>query len=196
MFVTTLVEQFWALCSGPFSTIAGMKTYYLAGGCFWCLDAAYRVLRGVSDVVSGYTGGQNPHPTYEQVCTGTTGHAEAVAVTFDPSVIPSDVILDAFFTTHDPRQLNRQGNDVGTQYRSAMFHRDDEELALFEAARDRANETWGGGVVTEISPLGEFYDAEEYHQDFFAKNPSQGYCLAVAVPKVAKVRKSFAGYLT
>ena len=196
MFVTTLVEQFWALCSGPFSTIAGMKTYYLAGGCFWCLDAAYRVLRGVSDVVSGYTGGQNPHPTYEQVCTGTTGHAEAVAVTFDPTVIPSDVILDAFFTMHDPRQLNRQGNDVGTQYRSAMFYRDDEELALFEAARDRANETWGGGVVTEISPLGEFFDAEEYHQDFFAKNPSQGYCLAVAVPKVAKVRKSFADYVT
>ena len=196
MFVTTLVEQLWALCSGPFSTIAGMKTYYLAGGCFWCLDAAYRVLRGVSDVVSGYTGGQNPHPTYEQVCTGTTGHAEAVAVTFDPTVIPSDVILDAFFTMHDPRQLNRQGNDVGTQYRSAMFYRDDEELALFEAARDRAKETWGGGVVTEISSLGDFYDAEEYHQDFFAKNPSQGYCLAVAVPKVAKVRKSFAGYLT
>jgi len=196
VFVTTLVEQLWALCSGPFSTIAGMKTYHLAGGCFWCLDAAYRVLRGVSDVVSGYTGGENPHPTYEQVCTGTTGHAEAVAVTFDPSVIPSDVILDAFFTMHDPCQLNRQGNDVGTQYRSAMFYRDEEELALFEAARDRANETWGGGVVTEISPLGEFYDAEEYHQDFFAKNPSQGYCLAVAVPKVAKVRKSFAGYLT
>ena len=147
-------------------------------------------------MVSGYTGGQNPHPSYEQVCTGTTGHAEAVAVTFDPSVIPSDVILDAFFTMHDPRQLNRQGHDVGTQYRSAMFYRDEEELARFEAARDRANETWGGGVVTEISPLGEFYDAEEYHQDFFAKNPSQGYCLAVAVPKVAKVRKSFAEYLT
>ena len=107
-----------------------MKTYVLAGGCFWCLDAAYRVLRGVSSVVSGYTGGENAHPTYEQVCTGTTGHAEAVAVTFDPSVIPSDVILDAFFTMHDPRQLNRQGNDVGTQYRSAMFYRDDEELAL------------------------------------------------------------------
>ena len=147
-------------------------------------------------MVSGYTGGQNPHPTYEQVCTGTTGHAEAVAVTFDPSVIPSDVILDAFFTMHDPRQLNRQGHDVGTQYRSAMFYHDEQELALFEASRDRANETWGGGVVTEISPLGEFYDAEDYHQDFFAKNPSQGYCLAVAVPKVAKVRKSFAEYLT
>ena len=172
-----------------------MKTYVLAGGCFWCLDAAYRVLRGVSSVVSGYTGGLNPNPSYEQVCTGTTGHAEAVAVTFDPAVIPSDVILDAFFTMHDPRQLNRQGNDVGTQYRSAMFFRNEEEQALCEAARERAAETWGGEVVTEISPLGEFYDAEDYHQDFFAKNPTQGYCLAVAVPKVVKVRKSFADYL-
>ena len=172
-----------------------MKTYVVAGGCFWCLDAAYRVLRGVSDVVSGYTGGQVEHPTYEHVCQGTTGHAEAVAVTFDPSVIPSDVILDAFFTMHDPRQLNRQGNDVGTQYRSAMFYRDEEEKALFEAAIDRANEMWGGGVVTELSPLGVFYDAEEYHQDFFAKNPSQGYCLAVAVPKVHKVRQAFSDYL-
>jgi peptide-methionine (S)-S-oxide reductase len=172
-----------------------MNTYVLAGGCFWCLDAAYRVLRGVSSVVSGYIGGDSAHPSYEQVCTGTTGHAEAVAVTFDPSVIPSDVILDAFFTMHDPRQLNRQGNDVGTQYRSAMFYRDEEQQALFEAARERAAETWGGAVVTEISPLGEFYDAEDYHQDFFAKNPTQGYCLAVAVPKVSKVRKSFAEYL-
>jgi peptide-methionine (S)-S-oxide reductase len=172
-----------------------MKTYVLAGGCFWCLDAAYRVLRGVSSVVSGYTGGENPNPSYEQVCSGTTGHAEAVAVAFDPAVIPSDVILDAFFTMHDPRQLNRQGNDVGTQYRSAMFFRNDEEQALFEAARERAAETWGGEVVTELALLGEFYEAEDYHQDFFAKNPTQGYCLAVAVPKVVKVRKSFADYL-
>ena len=172
-----------------------MNTYVLAGGCFWCLDAAYRVLRGVNSVVSGYIGGNTVNPTYEQICTGTTGHAEAVAVTFDPSVIPSDVILDAFFTMHDPRQLNRQGNDVGTQYRSAMFYRDDEQQALFEAARDRAAEMWGGDVVTEISPVGEFYEAEDYHQDFFAKNPTQGYCLAVAAPKVSKVRKSFAEYL-
>jgi peptide-methionine (S)-S-oxide reductase len=145
--------------------------------------------------VSGYIGGSTVNPTYEQICTGTTGHAEAVAVTFDPSVIPSDVILDAFFTMHDPRQLNRQGNDVGTQYRSAMFYRDDEQQALFEAARERAAEMWGGDVVTEISPVGEFYEAEDYHQDFFAKNPTQGYCLAVAAPKVSKVRKSFAEYL-
>lgn len=177
------------------STLETMKTYVLAGGCFWCLDAAYRVLRGVDDVVSGYSGGHTENPTYEQVCSGSTGHAEAVAVTFDPNAIPSDVILDAFFTMHDPRQVNRQGNDIGTQYRSAMFYRDEEEKALFEAAIARANDTWGGGVVTQLSPLGEFYDAEEYHQDFFAKNPTQGYCLAVAVPKVQKVRKSFSPYL-
>jgi peptide-methionine (S)-S-oxide reductase len=172
-----------------------MRTYVLAGGCFWCLDAAYRVLRGVSDVVSGYTGGDVVNPTYEHVCEGTTGHAEAVAVTFDPNVIPSDVILDAFFTMHDPRQLNRQGNDVGTQYRSAMFYADPEEKALFEAAIDRAQDMWGGGVVTELAQRGEFYVAEDYHQDFFAKNPFQGYCLAVAVPKVQKVRKAFSDYL-
>lgn len=167
----------------------------LAGGCFWCLDAAYRVLNGVSDVISGYVGGSVPNPSYEAVCTGTTGHAEAVRVDFDPEVIPAEVILDAFFTMHDPRQLNRQGNDVGTQYRSAMFPATDAQRELFEAARDRASEYWGGGVVTTMEPLTEFYEAEEYHQDFFAKNPGQGYCLAVAVPKVNKVRSSFTSYL-
>ncbi len=172
-----------------------MQTFVLAGGCFWCLDAAYRALRGVSEVVSGYTGGAVPDPSYEHVCTGTTGHAEAVAVTFDPEVIPPDVILDAYFTMHDPRQLNRQGNDIGTQYRSAMFPADDEQRALFEAARDRAAEWWDGGIVTTIEPLGAFYPAEEYHQDFFAKNPTQGYCLAVALPKVNKVRARFTDYL-
>jgi peptide-methionine (S)-S-oxide reductase len=172
-----------------------MKTYVLAGGCFWCLDAAYRILNGVSDVVSGYTGGEVVNPSYEQVCTGTTGHAEVVAVHFDPEVIPSDVILDAFFTMHDPRQLNRQGGDVGTQYRSAMFYSSPEDKALFEAARDRADEMWDGGVVTEIVPLDDFFDAEDYHQDFFAKNPTQGYCLAVAAPKVSKIRASFSKYL-
>ncbi|MCS5499100.1 peptide-methionine (S)-S-oxide reductase MsrA [Cnuibacter physcomitrellae] len=172
-----------------------MHTFVLAGGCFWCLDAVYRTLRGVQDVVSGYTGGTVADPSYELVCTGTTGHAEAVAVTFDPEVIPDEVILDVFFTLHDPRQLNRQGDDVGTQYRSAMFYADDEQKALFEAARDRAGELWDGGVVTTIEPLGEFYDAEDYHQDFFAKNPGQGYCMAVAVPKVNKVRKAYSSYI-
>ena len=173
-----------------------MTTFYLGGGCYWCLDAAYRVLRGVTSVVSGFAGGHVPSPTYEAVCTGSTGHAEIVAVTFDESVIPADVILDAFFTMHDPRQLNRQGNDVGTQYRSAMFPTDADQRVLFEAARDRANDNWGGGVVTEIVDFTEFFPAEDYHQDFFAKNPTQGYCLAVAVPKVNKVRAGFAQYLT
>jgi peptide-methionine (S)-S-oxide reductase len=173
-----------------------VTTFYLGGGCYWCLDAAYRVLRGVSSVVSGFAGGHVDSPSYEAVCAGTTGHAEVVAVTFDESVIPADVILDAFFTMHDPRQLNRQGNDVGTQYRSVMFPTDSEQRQLFEVARDRANETWGGGVVTTIDDFTEFFPAEDYHQDFFAKNPTQGYCLAVAVPKVNKVRAGFAQYLT
>jgi peptide-methionine (S)-S-oxide reductase len=155
----------------------------------------YRTLRGVTDVVSGYTGGTTPNPSYDQVCGGGTGHAEAVQVVFDPAVIPAEVILDIFFTLHDPRQLNRQGNDIGEQYRSAMYYRDDAQKALFEAARDRASKYWDGGLVTTIEPLGDFYRAEEYHQDFFAKNTGQGYCLAVALPKVNKIRKGFADYV-
>ena len=150
---------------------------------------------GRSDVVSGYTGGTTVHPDYESVCTGTTGHAEAVAVTFDPEVIPDEVILDVFFSLHDPRQLNRQGNDVGTQYRSAMFYTDDPQKQLFEAARDRVSGYWDGGIVTTLEPLGDWYRAEEYHQDFFGRNPGQGYCMAVALPKVNKIRKSFAEYV-
>ncbi|GAA4745414.1 peptide-methionine (S)-S-oxide reductase MsrA [Amnibacterium soli] len=172
-----------------------METYVLAGGCFWCLDAVYRSLEGVSDVVSGYTGGSFKNPSYEAVCTGMTGHAEAVAVTFDPDVIPRDVILDVFFTLHDPRQLNRQGNDVGTQYRSAMFYTDDEQKQRFETAIERAGDIWDGRIVTQLAPLGTWYEAEDYHQDFFAKNPNQGYCLAVALPKVNKVRRSYAQYV-
>jgi peptide-methionine (S)-S-oxide reductase len=172
-----------------------MRTFVLAGGCFWCLDAVYRTLQGVQDVVSGYTGGSVANPSYELVCTGTTGHAEAVEVTFDETVIPAEVILDVFFTLHDPRQLNRQGNDIGTQYRSAMFYADEQQKGEFEAARDRAAEYWDGGVVTTIEPLGVYYPAEDYHQDFFAKNPNQGYCLAVALPKVNKIRKSYAPYV-
>ena len=172
-----------------------MRTFVLAGGCFWCLDAVYRTLDGVTEVVSGYTGGRVPNPSYEAVCTGTTDHAEAVAVTFDETVIPSSVILDVFFSLHDPRQLNRQGNDVGTQYRSAMFYTDEEQKQLFEAAIARAGDIWDGRVVTQLAPLGTWYDAEDYHQDFFAKNPNQGYCLAVALPKVTKIRTSYAEYV-
>jgi peptide-methionine (S)-S-oxide reductase len=171
-----------------------MTSFVLAGGCFWCLDAVYRTLRGVTDVVSGYTGGSLANPSYEAVCSGLTGHAEVVRVDFDEVVIPADVILDVFFTLHDPRQLNRQGNDIGTQYRSAMFYVDLAQQELFQAAIARANDLWGGGVVTTLEPLTEFYEAEEYHQNFFARNPGQGYCLAVAVPKVVKVRKSFSDY--
>lgn len=170
-------------------------TFVLAGGCYWCLDAAYRALRGVKSVRSGFSGGTTPNPSYELVCTGTTGHAEVVEVTFDESVLPASVVLDAFFTMHDPTQLNRQGNDVGTQYRSEMFYADEEQRELFEAARDRASGYWGGGIVTKISPLGTVYPGPDSHQDFFAKNPTQGYCLAVAVPKVNKVRAGFAEYL-
>jgi peptide-methionine (S)-S-oxide reductase len=172
-----------------------MNTFVLAGGCFWCLDAVYRTLRGVSDVVSGYTGGATVNPTYESICTGTTGHAEAVAVTFDPEIIPDEIILNVFFSLHDPRQLNRQGNDRGTQYRSAMFSADEAQQVLFEAARDGAAQYWDGPIVTTVEPLGDWYRAEGYHQDFFAKNPGQGYCMAVALPKVNKIRKSFAKYV-
>lgn len=171
------------------------ETFVLAGGCFWCLDAAYRPLRGVEEVLSVYTGGTVPYPSYEAVCSGTTGHAEAVAVRFDPAVLPSSVVLDAFFTMHDPTQMNRQGGDVGTQYRSAMFFSDDAQREQFEAAAARAQEWWPAPIVTQIEPLGEVFVAEEYHQDFFAKNPTQGYCLAVALPKVNKVRAAFAEYL-
>lgn len=178
------------------ATMVPMTTsYVLAGGCFWCLDAVYRNVRGVEDVVSGYVGGETPSPSYELVCTGRTGHAEAVRVVFDEEVVPPDVILDMFFTMHDPRQLNRQGADVGTQYRSAMFPADEGQRERFEAAIARADDLWGGGVVTTIEPLGEFWTAEEYHQDFFAKNPGQGYCLAVAVPKVNKVRAGFGEWM-
>ncbi|GAB2821551.1 hypothetical protein GCM10027022_09800 [Alpinimonas psychrophila] len=146
-------------------------------------------------MVSGYIGGEGANPSYEEVCTGLTGHVEAVAVTFDPAVIPDQVILDVFFSLHDPTQLNRQGNDVGTQYRSAMFPADDAQRELFEKAIALAATWWDAPVVTTIEPLGAFYEAEEYHQDFFARNPGQGYCLAVALPKVNKIRKSFAPYI-
>jgi len=172
-----------------------VQSYVLGGGCFWCLDAGYRALRGVTAVISGYTGGHLENPDYEAVCTGQTGHAEVVRVEFDEAVISPAQILDVFFTLHDPRQLNRQGADVGTQYRSSMFYVDEAQRELFEKSLDRAAEIWGAGVVTEITRLGKFYEAEGYHQDFYAKNPGQGYCVAVVGPKVAKVRQGFAQLL-
>lgn len=172
-----------------------METFVLAGGCFWCLDSAYVQFRGITDVTCGYLGGSVANPSYEQVCNGNTGHAEVVSVTFDPEVISSEQVLDIFFTLHDPTQLNRQGNDIGTQYRSGMFYSSAEQKQLFEESIERAKKIWGDEIVTEVTPASEFYRAEEYHQDFFAKNPNQGYCVAVVAPKVAKVRAKFSHLL-
>ena len=169
-----------------------MERFTLAGGCFWCLDSAYTQLQGIGEVTCGYAGGRDPNPNYESVCNGTTGHAEVVAIEFDPEVVSREIVLDVFFTVHDPTQLNRQGHDVGTQYRSAMFYESEEQRLLFERAVEKANETWGGRVVTEVTKLEKFFSAEDYHQDYFAKNPTQGYCVAVVAPKVSKVRQSFA----
>ena len=175
---------------------AAPVTFVLAGGCFWCLDAVYRITRGVTSVVSGYTGGAPGRPTYYEVCSGTTGHAEAVAVTFDPSVVPAEVILDLFFTGHDPTTLNRQGHDVGTQYRSAMFWADEEQRQLFERAIARAQPQWDRPVVTALEPLGTFWEAEPEHQDFYANQPWNGYCQVIINPKLAKVRQGYSAWLT
>jgi len=168
-----------------------MTTYVIAGGCFWCLDAIYRRLKGVESVISGYTGGQTLDPTYYQVASGETGHDEAVEITFDESIIPSDVILDLFFLIHDPTTLNRQGADVGTQYRSAMFYKDDVQREAFEAAVERAKTHWSDPIVTEITPLEIFYPAEDEHQDYFNKNPGNGYCSIVIEPKIVKARSAY-----
>jgi len=168
-----------------------MKSFVLAGGCFWCLDSAYMQFKGVTDVMCGYMGGKIANPSYEAVCAGTTDHAEVAEVFFNEDEISSEIILDIFFTLHDPRQLNRQGNDIGTQYRSEMFYRSDEEKTAFQEALERAKGIWDGEIVTAINPAETFWAAEEYHQDFFSKNPGQGYCTAVVAPKMAKVREKF-----
>ena len=169
----------------------------LAGGCFWCLDAVYLDLRGVEKVVSGYAGGHVPNPTYREVCSGLTGHAEVVQVAFDPAVVSYRELLQVFFTIHDPTTLNRQGADVGTQYRSAIYYHDDAQKATAEAvmAEVTAEKLWPNPLVTELAPLTKFYPAEEYHQDYFARNPGQPYCQVVVAPKVSKFRKQFIGKL-
>ena len=162
----------------------------LAGGCFWCLDAAFRLLKGVTKVESGYAGGARPNPTYEQVCTGTTGHAEVTQVTFDPSILTYRDVLDVFFTIHDPTQLNRQGADVGTQYRSAIFpHTDEQRIEAERAIKElEASGAWDAPIVTTIEPMKAFYPAETYHQDYYARNSRQPYCQGVIAPKIAKLR--------
>jgi peptide-methionine (S)-S-oxide reductase len=165
----------------------------LGGGCFWCLEAVYDELKGVTDVVSGYSGGHVKNPDYRLVCTGTTGHAEVVQITFDPSQISFREILEVFFTIHDPTTLNRQGNDIGPQYRSVIFYHTDEQKQIAEQVI-REIETagiWSNPVVTELAPFTEFFPAEDYHQEYFKNNPYQPYCQVVVAPKVAKFRKKY-----
>jgi peptide-methionine (S)-S-oxide reductase len=165
----------------------------LAGGCFWCLEAVYDELKGVEDVVSGYAGGHTRNPSYQQVCTGATGHAEVVQVTFDTDAISFSDILDVFFTIHDPTTLNRQGADVGTQYRSAVYYHSPEQKATVERKifeLDAAN-LWAAPIVTEVTAADTFYPAESYHQEYFRQHPDEGYCRIVIAPKVAKFRKLY-----
>ena len=172
---------------------AATEVATLAGGCFWCLEAVYPQLRGVRSVKSGYAGGRRPNPTYEQVCTGVTGHAEVVQVTYDPREISYRDLLEVFFTIHDPTTLNRQGNDVGSQYRSAIFvHSPEQERIAREAiAAFTARGVWGAPIVTEVALLTEFWPAEACHDNYFARNPQNSYCAVVIAPKVSKARKAF-----
>jgi peptide-methionine (S)-S-oxide reductase len=166
----------------------------LGGGCFWCTEAVFQELKGVTAVVSGYAGGSVPNPTYEQVCTGTTGHAEVVQISFDPNIISYRKILEVFFTLHDPTTLNRQGNDIGTQYRSVVFYH---TPAQYETAKrviaEMAN-VWDAPLVTELCPVPTFYRAESYHQNYFRQHPNQGYCAYIVAPKVAKSRALFTSW--
>lgn len=165
----------------------------LGGGCFWCLEPIFEDLKGVRQVDVGYSGGHVANPTYQQVCTGTTGHAEVVQIRFDPAVISLEQLLTVFFTIHDPTQLNRQGPDVGTQYRSAVFYRDGQQKKVAEKVIGEIEQAdiWDGSIVTEVTSFDEFYMAEQYHQEYYEKNPNQGYCRVIIDPKVAKFRKKF-----
>jgi peptide-methionine (S)-S-oxide reductase len=170
------------------------ETIVLGGGCFWCTEAVYKEVRGITDVESGYCNGTLQRPSYEQVCTGNTGHNEVVKLEYDPAQISLRQILEIFFVVHDPTQLNRQGNDVGTQYRSGIYTTTDEQKQVADEMVRTLNQDklFGKPVVTEVLPLDNYWPAEDYHQDFFEKHPTQGYCMAVAAPKVAKFRKTFA----
>lgn len=167
------------------------QTATLGGGCFWCTEAVFQQIRGVHAVESGYCGGQVHQPSYEQICTGRTGHAEVVRLQFDPAVISYEDILEIFFTIHDPTTLNRQGADTGTQYRSVIYFHDEQQKQIAQKVMQRAAAIWDDPIVTEVSPAPMFYVAEAYHQNYFRQNPQQGYCAFVVAPKVAKARKAF-----
>jgi peptide-methionine (S)-S-oxide reductase len=167
----------------------------LGGGCFWCTEAVYLEVRGIKSVESGYCGGTKPDPTYEQVCAGDTGHAEVVRLVYDPAALSYRDILEIFFTIHDPTTLNRQGNDVGTQYRSVIYHQNPEQEATARQVIAEMAHVWDAPIVTELSPAQPFYKAEDYHQNYFAQHPLQGYCAFVVAPKVAKFRQTYANKL-
>lgn len=170
-----------------------IETAVFGAGCFWCVEAVFEELQGVESVVAGYTGGHVKRPSYREVCTGRTGHAEVAKITYDPDVISFSELLEVFWQTHDPTTLNRQGADVGTQYRSAIYYISDEQKQIAEETKNRLNESgaWEDPIVTEISPLGEFFEAEQDHQDYYRNNPDQAYCRAVIRPKMEKFRKAF-----
>jgi peptide-methionine (S)-S-oxide reductase len=170
-----------------------LATATFGGGCFWCTEAVFVELKGVESVTSGYMGGQMENPTYKEVCTGLTGHAEVIQIKYDPQVVSFDVLLEVFWKTHDPTTLNRQGADVGTQYRSVVFYHTDEQRQLAESYKQKLNEAkaFNSPIVTEISAASKFYPAEDYHQDYYANNPNQGYCRAVIPPKLKKLRAVF-----
>lgn len=168
-----------------------MTTYTLAGGCFWCTDAVFQRLKGVEASICGYSGGSAEDAEYYAVASGQTGHAESVQVTFDEKIIPAETLLDVFFLIHNPTTLNRQGADMGPQYRSAMFYTDEHQQAVFDEAIERAQSHWDDDIVTEVSPLDAFYEAEPEHQDYFTHNPANGYCSIVILPKIIKVRQAY-----
>ncbi len=172
-----------------------MQTAILGGGCFWCVEAVFSRAKGVISAISGYAGGENPNPTYQQICTGTTGHAEVVKITFDENIISFEDILDIFFEIHDPTTLNQQGADRGTQYRSVAYYMDEEQKDAIEAKVFELQKSLASAVVTEISPAPEFYEAEGYHQDYLTHNPNQGYCVAVVSPKVQKFMTKFKAFI-
>lgn len=171
--------------------MAKSESIILGGGCFWCLDATYRLVRGINKVVSGYAGGTVPNPTYEQLFTQETGHAEVVRLDFNPAIISLENILDIFWSIHDPTTLNRQGNDVGSQYRSIILYTDKNQQKVIDRSLKKAREIWGN-VVTEVMPAEKFYPAEDYHQNYFANNPEKAYCQIVINPKLEKLRNKFA----
>lgn len=174
-------------------TPEGLEKATLGAGCFWCVEAVFQRLKGVTKVESGYTGGKTKNPTYKEICTGTTGHAEVAQVTFDPKIISFAEILEVFWRTHDPTTLNRQGNDAGTQYRSAIFYHNDEQRKIAEKSKQEADaaKIWTNKIVTEVTQLGTYYPAEDYHQNYYNNNRNQGYCVYVIDPKVEKLKKSF-----